>query len=45
MEGNISIQEVAYQLKVTTNKRKPVYINNIFSNTVPYHYDEICESE
>jgi len=41
IEGNITVNEVAYTLKVTSNKRNPVYINNIFSNTKPYNYNEI----
>ena len=41
MAGEISILETAYQLKVTSNKRKPVFINNVFSNTVPFNYNEL----
>jgi hypothetical protein len=39
IEGEISIKEVAYTLKVTTNKRAPIYVDNIYSNTMPYNYD------
>lgn len=41
IEGEITIKEAAYTLKVTSNKRAPIYIDNIFSNTKPYNYDEI----
>ena len=48
-EGNISILDVAYQLKVTSNKRAPIYheypIDNdlleIFSDTKPYNYKDL----
>jgi hypothetical protein len=36
IDGNITIKEAVYKLKVTSNKRAPVYINengvNIFSS-------------
>ena len=41
IEGQITIAEVAYTLKATSNKRNSVYIDNIYSNTKPYKYDEI----
>jgi hypothetical protein len=41
IEGEISIKEVAYTLKTTSNKRSPIYIDNILSNTKPYNYDDI----
>ena len=40
-EGNISIQEIAYTLKTTSNKRGPIYVNGIFNGTKPYYYNEI----
>jgi hypothetical protein len=36
---------VLYNLKVTSNKRAPIYNNGVFSNTRPYHYSEIVEKE
>ena len=45
LEGEISVADMAYTLKVTSNKRAPIYVNNdgfdIYSNTLPYNYDEI----
>jgi len=41
MEGDITVAEVAYTLKVTSNKRVPIYVDNVFSNTKPFNYDEI----
>lgn len=40
-EGDISVNEVAYTLKTTSNKRDPIYIENVYSNTKPYNYNEI----
>lgn len=37
-ESDIQISEVAYQLKVTSNKRAPIYTNGIYSDTLPYSY-------
>ena len=45
IEGEISIQDTLYTLKVTSNKRSPLYLYDegieIYSNTRPYNYDEI----
>jgi len=41
IEGEISILEQAYTLKVTSNKREAIYVDNVYSNTKPYNYDEI----
>lgn len=41
LEGDITVNEVAYTLKSTSNKRRSIYIENIFSNTKPYNYNEI----
>jgi DNA polymerase type B, organellar and viral len=41
IEGNICVKDIVYTLKVTSNKRKSIYVNNIFENTEPFHYDEI----
>ena len=44
LEGNISIDEIFYKLKVTSNKRENIYENfddiKIFTSTKPYNYDE-----
>ena len=44
-EGEISVNEIAYTLKATSNKRSPIYINQdgveIFNSTEPYNYEEI----
>ena len=40
VEGEITVSDVAYTLKVTSNKRHNVYINGIFDSTKPYYYDE-----
>ena len=39
--GNIKVSEVAYKLKVTNNKRSPIYQGDVFSNSKPYLYDDI----
>ena len=41
IEGTISISDVAYTLKVTSNKREAIYIDGIFEATKPYYYDQI----
>ena len=38
--GNITFKDVAYTLKITSNKRTPIYNNNVFSNTEPLNYDQ-----
>jgi DNA polymerase type B, organellar and viral len=38
IEGEITVSDVAYTLKVTSNKREAIYINSIFNNTKPYNY-------
>jgi hypothetical protein len=40
-EGQISVSDVAYHLKVTSNKRYPIYRGGIFTDTAPYNYNEI----
>ena len=45
IEGEISVSDVAYTLKVTSNKRDSVYINNIYSNTKPFNYNEIINKD
>ena len=41
IEGEITIQDIAYTLKVTSNKRSPIYINGIYSDTKPYNYNDL----
>jgi hypothetical protein len=43
IEGEITVSDVAYTLKVTSNKREAIYINSIFNNTKPYNYDKFKE--
>lgn len=46
-EGTLSIKQVAYQLRITNNKRAPVYktfdslSSKYFSDTKPYFYDDL----
>lgn len=40
-DGDISITDVAYTLKATSNKRQIIYRNDIFENTKPYNYDDL----
>ena len=40
-QGKITPSDVAYTLKITSNKRQTIYVNNIFDNTKPFFYDEI----
>lgn len=41
-KGDINTLEVAYLLKVTNNKRKPLYtVGSLFTNTEPYYYSEL----
>jgi hypothetical protein len=39
--GEITINDVMYNLKVTANKREAVYVDDIYSDTEPLHYDNI----
>jgi hypothetical protein len=39
--GNISIKEVIYNLKTTSNKRSAIYVDNVLNNTRPYNYSEL----
>jgi hypothetical protein len=40
-KGEIGINDVLYNLKVTSNKREAIYVDNVYSKTEPLHYDEI----
>jgi hypothetical protein len=40
INGEISIQDIVYTLKATSNKRASIYNNGVFSDTRPYNYDE-----
>jgi hypothetical protein len=41
LEGEITIKDLVYNLKVTSNKRAPIYINGIYSDTKPYNYNDL----
>jgi hypothetical protein len=47
LEGDITIDQVAYTLKATSNKRMAIYQNinglDIFTGTRPYNYDNIID--
>jgi DNA polymerase type B, organellar and viral len=43
IEGEITVEDVAYTLKVTSNKRAPMYVNNVFENTKPFYYDDLLK--
>jgi len=46
IEGEILVADTIYTLKITSNKRQPIYINNKFDSTRPYHlrsYDELIK--
>lgn len=45
LQGDISVEQVAYTLKSTSNKRMPIYKDNVFSTTIPYNYDNIIENK
>ena len=40
-KGTITVSDIAYTLKVTANKRKPLYVDGYYENTTPYFYNEI----
>jgi Leucine-rich repeat (LRR) protein len=42
-KGYIEIKESLYTLKVTSNKRKLIYCNNKFINTIPFIINEFKE--
>jgi hypothetical protein len=35
MEGTLTVADIAYTLKCTSNKRQVIYIEGIFENTEP----------
>jgi hypothetical protein len=41
INGEITTLDTIYTLKITSNKRKAIYIDEIFSETLPYFYDEL----
>jgi len=43
IQGNISISDVLYNLKVTSNKRNAVYVDEVFNSTEPLNYEEITK--
>jgi hypothetical protein len=44
IKGEIIITDLLYNLKVTSNKREAIYVDNIFHNTEPFYYDEIIKN-
>jgi hypothetical protein len=44
-KGEIGIHDVLYNLKVTSNKREAIYVDGIYNNTEPLHYDEVNNEE
>jgi len=48
LQGDITIDQVAYTLRVTSNKRMPLYFNyngkDIFNGTKPYNYTDIIDN-
>jgi hypothetical protein len=43
IKGTITVSDIAYTLKATSNKRQAVYIDGIYENTIPYFYDSLCD--
>ena len=43
IEGEITVSDVAYNLKATSNKRAPIYIDGVFENTKPFNYEDIIK--
>jgi len=41
--GTISVKDLAYNLKVTANKRENIYIDDIFENTKPYNFNDLIK--
>lgn len=41
LEGTITVSDIAYTLKATSNKRQAVYVNGVYKATVPYNYNEL----
>jgi hypothetical protein len=41
MDGSITVSDIAYTLKVTSNKRHAIYIDGVYERTAPYKYSEI----
>ena len=44
--GEINVTQTAYQLKMTANKRIPLFLRHanglrLFSETVPYNYNDL----
>jgi DNA polymerase type B, organellar and viral len=45
ISGDITVSEVAYTLKVTSNKREAIYVDNVFTDTKPFYYDELIKKD
>ena len=41
MGGSITITDVLYNLKVTSNKRNAIYVDGVFNSTEPVNYDDL----
>jgi hypothetical protein len=39
--GTITVSDIAYTLKVTSNKRQAIYIDGMYEKTIPFQYNEI----
>ena len=37
--GDITLKDIAYTLKITSGKRIPIYSENVFNSTKPIQYD------
>ena len=44
-EGKITFKDIAYTLKITSNKRSPVYVEGVYTNTKPLHYEDNDENK
>ena len=44
VDGSITISDMIYTLRVTSNKRRAVFIKGVFEKTQPYNYDDISSN-
>lgn len=45
LEGTITVTDVAYTLKATSNKRQAIYINGVYEGTTPYSYNQLISED
>lgn len=45
LEGAITVKDVAYNLKVTSNKRMAIYEDGLFVATKPFRYDDLLKTK